>query len=222
WKLVALEGKPWRLYDLAADRSEQNDLATAQPDRAKALAANWDEWAAESNVLPLGGWRGEGRKKAGNKKNRFVLKQGDHLERDDSPAIAGRGFRITAKVDARQPNGVIVAQGGTAQGYALFLKQGKLTFVVRNGGKMHPVFTPSELSGAHTIVAELKPDGLASLTVDGQVAGEAKAELLGKMPVDGLDVGSDDGGLVGEYAELNEFGGIIESLTIELDPKTAK
>jgi arylsulfatase A-like enzyme len=57
WKLVAKENQPWELYDLAADRTESNNLAGKQPERVKRLAALWDAWAARTNVLPLGAWR---------------------------------------------------------------------------------------------------------------------------------------------------------------------
>jgi len=44
WKLIATgESGPWELYDLARDRSEQRDLASAQPDRARQFAAKWKE-----------------------------------------------------------------------------------------------------------------------------------------------------------------------------------
>lgn len=64
WKLVAVEGKPWELYDIETDRSEQHDLAEQQPDRVRDLAAKWDAYAARANVLPLGAWRGSGERKA--------------------------------------------------------------------------------------------------------------------------------------------------------------
>ena len=66
WKLVAKEGKPWELYDLEADRGELHNLAAAQPDRVKKMSASWDAWAARANVLPLGAWRGQG-KRAGTR-----------------------------------------------------------------------------------------------------------------------------------------------------------
>jgi len=59
WKLVAKENQPWELYDTEEDRSELNDLADANPKKAKELAAKWDAWAARVDVLPLGAWRGE-------------------------------------------------------------------------------------------------------------------------------------------------------------------
>jgi arylsulfatase len=54
WKLVAKGAKgPWELYNIARDRSEQNDLASSQPERAHQLAALWQAWAERANVLPL-------------------------------------------------------------------------------------------------------------------------------------------------------------------------
>jgi arylsulfatase len=61
WKLVAKENQPWELYDIVADRTEQNNLAAKTPDKVKELAAQWEAWAARANVLPLGTWRAQTR-----------------------------------------------------------------------------------------------------------------------------------------------------------------
>jgi arylsulfatase len=45
WKLVALKGEPWRLYNLAKDRTETNDLAAEYPDRVRMMSAEWKKWA---------------------------------------------------------------------------------------------------------------------------------------------------------------------------------
>lgn len=223
WKLVALSGKPWRLYNVVADRTEQQDLAATQPERAKALENKWDAYAARANVLPLGGWQAPERKKGGKKadsfsrENTFNLKKGTHLERAQAPAIAGRGLTIAATFDSRQPKGVLVAQGGTAHGYTLFFNEGKLTFLVRAAGQATSIESPMVVTGAHTAVAQLKTDGSLALALDGnQVASGKAAGPITAMPVDGLDVGSDTGGLVGPYGEDNNFNGTIESLVIKL------
>jgi arylsulfatase A-like enzyme len=52
WKLVAVHGGPWELYDLGKDRTELSNLATARPDRVRALSLLYDEWAARSGVKP--------------------------------------------------------------------------------------------------------------------------------------------------------------------------
>jgi len=223
WKLVALSGQPWRLYNIDSDRTEQHDLAATQPDRVKVLATKWDEYAARADVLPLGGWRANTRSngrgsRTFSKAARFDLKMGDHLLRRQAPAIAGRAFTVTARFDARQPDGVIVAQGGVARGFALFLDHGKLTFLVRPiGGEAASIATASTVQGVHTAVARLQKDGVLSLVLDGQPVAQGKAQgLIREMPIDGLDVGCDTAGLVGPYTAENKFAGSIESVLVEL------
>lgn len=52
WKLTAISGGPWELYDLSRDRTELNDLAGRFPERVRDLAARWDAWAAANQVTP--------------------------------------------------------------------------------------------------------------------------------------------------------------------------
>jgi arylsulfatase A-like enzyme len=47
WKLVALANEPWRLYNLANDRTETNDLASRYPERAASMKRQWQQWAVE-------------------------------------------------------------------------------------------------------------------------------------------------------------------------------
>ncbi len=53
YKLTALRGESWKLYDMERDRTELADLADAQPRRVESLAKKWDTWAAENHVTPL-------------------------------------------------------------------------------------------------------------------------------------------------------------------------
>lgn len=75
WKLVGesvampdgTQAKQWELYDVAADRTEVNNLASTHPEKVKELAAQWETWAARVGVYP----RAEGQpptKKAKGKK----------------------------------------------------------------------------------------------------------------------------------------------------------
>ncbi len=52
WKLVRKHPGPWELYDLVTDRTELNDLAAAQPDRVREMAAQYEAWAARCGVKP--------------------------------------------------------------------------------------------------------------------------------------------------------------------------
>jgi arylsulfatase len=53
YKLTALRGEPWKLYDMERDRTEIDDLSEQQPQRVASLATKWDTWAAENQVTPL-------------------------------------------------------------------------------------------------------------------------------------------------------------------------
>ncbi|AMV40379.1 arylsulfatase [Planctomyces sp. SH-PL62] len=134
WKLVARSNEPWELYDIAEDRSELHDRAAEHPDRVRAMAAAWDAYAARADVLPLGAWRG-GEQAAPSRNRRFELKADADLRRGSAPAVEGRPISLIAKftVPEEQPDGVIVAHGGTAAGFTLFIKDGRPSFLVRDG-----------------------------------------------------------------------------------------
>jgi arylsulfatase len=53
FKLTALRGEPWKLYDMDRDRIEMEDLSAKQPDRVASLAKKWDQWASVNQVTPL-------------------------------------------------------------------------------------------------------------------------------------------------------------------------
>lgn len=53
WKLVSAHSKgDWELYDMAEDRTELNDLSTAQPDEVERLTRLYDDWANRAGVQP--------------------------------------------------------------------------------------------------------------------------------------------------------------------------
>jgi arylsulfatase A-like enzyme len=75
WKLVrydpVVDGEQGRataakLYNLADDVGESNDLIDQHPEKAEALQAAWDEWN-QSNVAPLWGPGSRQRRNAGNR-----------------------------------------------------------------------------------------------------------------------------------------------------------
>jgi arylsulfatase A-like enzyme len=73
WKLVSEHNKPWELYHIAQDRSEQHDLSQQDPERVKQMTALYDAYAARANVepwekvtpkqQPKAGKKGKGKKK---------------------------------------------------------------------------------------------------------------------------------------------------------------
>ncbi|MBC8356663.1 MAG: arylsulfatase [Planctomycetes bacterium] len=220
WKLVAKENKPWELYDMEADRTELNNLVASKPDIAKRLADEWDAWAARADVLPLGAWRGTPKKATFNRKQKyFDLKTGDNLSQEKAPYIENRATRIEATIE-QATNGVVVAQGGDAEGYSLYVEGSKLVFAIRQQGKLTLVAAPESLDGSkHKIEATLSKQGKASLTLDGKEIATSTLSGQTRMPIDGLQVGSDLNGTVGDYDAPFTFNGVISRVTVDVSNK---
>ena len=53
YKLTALRGESWKLYDMERDRTEMVDLGASQSKLVEAMAKKWDSWAAQNQVTPL-------------------------------------------------------------------------------------------------------------------------------------------------------------------------
>ncbi len=237
WKLVkgAGEGLPRgnsggvantegaHLYNLAKDIGEKENLAEKEPAKFKELAAAWDEWN-KGNIPPK--WLpGDGGPRRGNQvaaapgakaaAAKGPWKSGDTLGRDESPKVASHGLAITAQIESASPKGVILAQGGGANGYALFVHDGKLAFAVRAKRELTVVTASSALeAGSHKVSAELTPEGKVTLSVDGHVVGEGKAGTVPVQPGEGLTVGGDGNNSVGEYEAPNDFSGKVTNANV--------
>jgi len=216
WKLVAKGASgPWELYDIEADRTELNNLAEKEMARMSEMAERWEAWAKEALAKP---WPWGAKKIRFSKKNNFTLKQGDHLPQSEAPMVRKRGFSVAATVETKGNDGVIVAQGGTNHGWALHVWKGQLRFVTRHGGRQTSLMVEEPLSkSAVKIFAELNADGSVTLKVDDKVVIEGKTPgSMLDMPLDGLEVGEDRNGAVGEYPANQKFKGIIKRVSLRL------
>ncbi|OPZ04799.1 MAG: Arylsulfatase [candidate division BRC1 bacterium ADurb.BinA364] len=54
WKLVALNHRPWELYDIDADRTETRNLANEKPALVRELSDAWEAWAERCEVEEWG------------------------------------------------------------------------------------------------------------------------------------------------------------------------
>ena len=213
--LMQADGSNPQLYDLSVDAGETENLAKAQPQLVTRLSQAIRDW---NRTLPVVQLPAEPKF---NDATHFNLKKGQSLDRFAAPNVAEHGIRISAKFDVSgvKPGGVIVAQGGVAAGYTLFLDQeNKLNFLVRVDRKAQSIVSPQPLSGAHEIIARLSADRSLTLSVAGKIVARGQApKLLNSQPVDGLSVGLDSDGPVGPYEAPFAFGGAIETVTIDVE-----
>ena len=218
WKLVAKGANgPWELYDIDADRTELNNLSEAEPKRLADMAERWEAWAEKALVKPWP-WGGKGRNAGFSKKQKFTLKQGDHLPQPQAPMVRGKGFTVEARVVAGGKDGVIVAQGGTNHGWSLHIWEGTLRFVTRHDGKLTMVADEKPFpKSAAVVVAELAKDGKVTLKIDGAMVAQGKAPgTMRDMPLDGLEVGEDRNGAVGRYPADKKFAGKVDAVKLQL------
>ena len=215
WKLVAKGANgAWELYDLDADRSELNDLSEKHPQRAKEMADQWEAWAIEAKAKP---WPWNRKKSSFSKKKVFNLEPDANLPSGVAPMVAKKAFEVEIQM-GKQGNGILVAQGGDAHGWALSIEHKVLRFFIRLNGKMESVAADQKLGDKEMkIQAILHASGEVELCAGKRKLGRGMvSSLVKEMPQDGLQMGRDEGGRVGEYKDAFAFDGEIKKGRIKI------
>lgn len=214
WKLLVNDdGTRLELYDLGGSEREYDNVAGKHPKVAAHLSEKLLAWRKSLPRLP----GSENAVEEGEWKT-FNLKKDLRLKGTAAPKIAGNRVRVTAEATPEGKNGVIVAHGGAAGGYALGVRGDKAFWEVRIRGELFSTVATKKLpQGRVQLVGELTMDGRMSLSVGGRIVARAKAPAsFPAEPVDGLEVGFDDKGNVGDYEGQFRFGGVIHSAKVEV------
>lgn len=198
----------WELYDIAKDRTEVNNLATAQPEKVKELAGKWNTWAKRAHVYP--------KVRAGSGSTEAP----DATGVPNPPQVVGRAFTVSATIRHKDPKGVVVSHGGVQFGYALHFVKGRPAFSIRNKGKLTELVAPPEaapVKGNVKLSATLNKETM-SISVNGKVIASRKSPgLHAGQPVIGLFVGEDFKDPVGSYRVPNIFNGKIIDYKVDVD-----
>ena len=137
-----------------------------------------------------------------------------------TPQIANRPLVIAAVVEGEQLDGVIVAQGGVAQGVALVFRGGRPVFELRRNGELRSLSVDVPDSGRLSLTATLTPremtlvatpDDASKRSEARHTPGPGESLLLSKQPLDELSVGFDAKSAVGRYRSPHRFTGTIVS-----------
>lgn len=233
----------WELYHVAQDFSQTTDLAASNPGKLKELQELFDAEARKYNVYPLDSSfaeRADVAIRPNLTRGRTSFDYYPGMVRIPEASVAdvkNKSYRITAEVDASAngANGMIATQGGRFGGWALYLDEGKPTFVHAYSNQLqhkYRVAANQRLApGKHTITFDFTYDGggigkggMGTIMVDGRKVAEGRIEHT--IPIrfsldEGLDIGEDVGTpVVEDYANKMpfKFTGIIQKVTIDLKP----
>jgi arylsulfatase len=239
-KLRELDAKGWELYQVSADFSETRNLADAHRDKLIEMIALWYVEAGKYKVLPIDS-RGtarlvEERPQLALPRSLYVYYPGTSVVANKiAPRILNRPHSITATVDISDgAEGVLVAQGSSSGGYALYVKDHKLHYAYNYLGvqQFHVASDATVGDGKHELRVELEPTGKpdlangkgtparAQLYIDGKLAGQGNLPVTIPLDIgitDGLSCGRDAGSTVtSDYQGPFEFTGKIEKLVVDV------
>ena len=141
---------------------------------------------------------------------------GNELTGPDAPRVANTPLDITADIEVAGKDGVIVAQGGGANGYALYVKDGKLAFSVRESKQLTTISAKGPLENGHyQVQAKLGQDGALALLVDGKPVADGKAAgVIPQQPKAPFTVGKAGANPVADYAASADFDAKISNVRV--------
>jgi arylsulfatase len=211
WEIVTLhypqariEDDRWQLFHTAADPTQLDDLADAEPGRVEELERGWDELAWANDVYPLGdlapGGLHAGRRPGDVDPDApLVLRPANHtLEPHRAKTyVQGRSFTVTVQLDFRPGDeGMLVAHGDQAGGYALYVERDELVFAHNWYGRITLVGAGA-LERAAEVVLDVEATAERTWNVTVAVDGVERARRSGlgmfllNAPFEGIDVGID-------------------------------
>ena len=228
----------WELYDLEADFSEANDLAAENPEKLAALQAAFEAAAERYAIYPLDD-RGAARLAVPKppppgsdpSATSFTLYAGaTRLPETAAPNMKNRSWTVTAEIetDGAATEDVIVAFGGVAAGFVLYLDEGRPVFTYNYFEERTTVAGEAPLlEGAAIVTLAFVADSddpgagaTATLAVNGETVAEGHIEVTvaGRFGADTFGIGENSGQPVSfAYVPPFAFTGTIERVDVVLE-----
>ncbi|MCB1063270.1 MAG: PQQ-binding-like beta-propeller repeat protein, partial [Verrucomicrobiae bacterium] len=129
---------------------------------------------------------------------------------------AEKALSVEAWVKTTNKNGVVIARGGPADGFALTIQGGKPSFLIRSKNELTSIASETDLGNDWTHLAGvLGEDKSMKLYVNGKLAAEGKSTgLIATDPKQGMEIGADNGSAVGDYKAPMAFKGLIDEVLL--------
>jgi hypothetical protein len=223
-----------RLYNLEKEIGEKTNLAKENPaivgklekmaaQMAQDIAANKRPAGIVQNPVTL--YPTTSRKRPAKKPGKPAkpinwdkARLGDTYASASLPDMAGKPFTIQTTVEiepGKKPNGILLAHGGSAVGYALYARDGTLFFALRLGTNAVQKIAFGSPGEKMEITARLTRETF-SIQV-GEKSVEAKSPgLLNKHPQEDFCIGHDDKNPVDSEAPKSPINGVLSNLQVTI------
>jgi arylsulfatase len=230
----------WELYDTTKDWSQSNDLAKKMPEKVAELQRLFELEASKYNVFPLDDRKAEranpdlaGRPAVVKGNTQLLFPGMRRMQENVIINTKNKSHSVTAEIEVPDSGakGVIVAQGGSMGGWALYAHEGKLKYFYNFLGMVHTAVTATSKlpAGKQQVRMEFTYDGggigkgaTVALYGDGKKVGEGRLErttaLFFSMD-ETTEVGCDVGEPVSpDYGPRgNAFNGKVNWVQIDVD-----
>ncbi|WP_336514546.1 PVC-type heme-binding CxxCH protein [Pollutibacter soli] len=140
-----------------------------------------------------------------------------------APEPKGKEILFSSNLDLYNKDrmfGMVIAQGDKNNGYAFYVEDGKLKFLVNQNGKSTQIATKDPLPQKFNAKAKLLNGGVMQILIDDKIAAEGKTKgLITADLAQGIRVGFDNkkgNERPGTYPEDFNFGGYINDASLEL------
>lgn len=202
--LTSFRDDHWHLFDVQSDVNQRNDLSGEHPELVADLVREWEEEAWRNQVYPLD----EGSRLISLWRPPWdaelieplrILPGTPTIERHRSTQlIEGRSFQVLVHWDYQAGDeGVLVAHGGQAAGYILYVENGSLFFEENEYGEPRKLDPVPLQNTSREVSLDIEPSDRrgwrVALKVDGCNVTEGRdfVQLGGFLPFEGIDIGID-------------------------------
>lgn len=226
WKLRIVKGIPF-LYNLEEDISEKQSKAAAFPEIVKRLQKAMSDFDAElkSNARQPGrigpqltSNKNKKTKEPYAKLDWSNVKLGAVYTSDSAPNVVKKAFKISGEMEvSAEAKQVVLAHGGTAVGYSVYLNGGELVFAVSTG-KNHLERLKAPVNAKRfTFSAGLNNKGHLFIQHSDKVLvhSQTGSHWISKWPTEDLSIGFDAGNPVDSQSPQEKFKGKLLKLNVK-------
>ena len=239
--LTQLDAHGWELYHIATDFAENYNVAAQNRPKLIEMIATWYVEAGKYKVLPIDSrsthrFAEERPQIAADRVHYTYFPRTQNIPMNAAVNVLNRSYSMTADVEIPSggAEGVLLCQGGIEGGYAFYVKENRLSFVMNYANDSYTYVKSEEPlpPGRHLLRYEFEvtgePDiahgkgspGRGQLFIDGNPAGSGDIPVT--LPIamglsGGLSIGKNAGSPVSrEYEPPFSFTGNIHSVTVDI------